>query len=227
MSKIAVIGAMQSEVKRFCDLFGATETQIKGILRGEYATHEIFVCECGIGKVNAAITTQKLIDLFQVEAIINSGVAGAISRELSTCDIVISDRLTYHDFNPIDILEHNAPFLSVFKADEKMVSAAEKACEKVKEHTDFNYRTGMIVSGDCFVSDSAYAEHLRVDFKALCTEMEGAAIAHTAIMSGIPFVVIRAVSDFADENGELSFDEFSELAADRASLIVSELLQHI
>lgn len=225
MARIGIIGAMASEIKEYRERFGISTPKAGEIATGKVNGHEVFVCESGIGKVNAAITAQRMIDLHKVDYLINSGVAGCITRELNTCDAVIADCLTYHDFNPIDILDRNFPFTSRFVADERLTELAMKSCERLSENGKlFKYVKGTVVSGDCFVNDSSEVERLRRDFNALCTEMEGASIAHVAIASGIPFAVIRTMSDFADENADISFDELEAIAAKRASLIVYDIL---
>ena len=230
MKKIGLIGAMDSEIAAFCRDFGAVETSIKGIYLGKYNGYEIYICVSGIGKVNAAIAAQRLIDIFGVEAIINSGVAGGVCEKLEKLDIVISERLTYHDFDPLDILDRNPPYAKFFMADGELSEKAEKACKALNAKLEnegkktFSAYRGTIVSGDCFVSSASKAKQLRDDFDALCTEMEGASIAHTAYVNKIPFLVIRAISDFADEDAENSFDSFENVAADRAAFLVKEML---
>lgn len=228
MAKIGIIGAMNSEVTTYCENFTAEKTKIDGIYKALVSGHEVYICESGIGKVNAAISAQRLVDIFGVEYLINSGVAGCLTKELSTCDAVIAKELTYHDFTPLDILDRNSPFTSRFKADEKLVKIAEKACEElIANGENFKYIVGNVVSGDCFVNDGNKAKQLREDFNAFCTEMEGAAIAHVAVVNKIPFAVIRTASDFADENADISFDELEKIAAKRASYIVSKMLESI
>lgn len=230
MKKIGLIGAMDSEISAFCRDFEAVETNIKGIFFGKYNGYEIYICVSGIGKVNAAIAAQRLVDIFGVECIINSGVAGGVSEKLQKLDIVISERLTYHDFDPLDILDRNPPYTMFFHADKELSDKAKKACEALNGKLEkegkktFSSHYGTIVSGDCFVSSAAKAKQLRDDFDALCTEMEGAAIAHTAYVNNIPFLIIRAISDFADEDAENSFDSFENVAADRAAFLVKEML---
>lgn len=223
--KIGIIGAMDCEIEKFCNDFSATETSNKGIFEGVFNGNSIYICCCGIGKVNAAATTQRLCDLYDIDYVINSGVAGSVSKDLSVCDIAISESLTYHDFNPIDLLDKYSPYSSVFKADEKLVQFAKNACKKLQENaTSFKYKTGMIVSGDLFVNDSKIVKRLDADFGALCTEMEGAAIAHVCVLNQKPFVVIRAISDNADENADISFDQMVKIAADRASFIAKDII---
>lgn len=228
MAIIGIIGAMNSEVVTYCESLGAKKTHIDGIFKAEAYGHEVYICESGIGKVNAAISAQRLIDIFNVGYLINSGVAGCLTKELSTCDAVIGKELTYHDFTPLDILDRNSPYTSRFKADEKLIMIAEKACDElIAGGEKFKYITGNIVSGDCFVNDGNKAKSLREEFGAFCTEMEGAAIAHVAVVNKVPFAVIRTASDFADENADISFDELEKTAAKRASFIVSKMLESI
>ena len=228
--KIGLIGAMESETVVFCRDFDAVETNIAGISKGTFCGNEIFICQSGIGKVHAAIAAQRLVDIFGVECIINSGVAGGIYEKLSKLDIVISEQLTYHDFTPLDILDRNPPFGSMMKADAELVKKANKACEALNKKlaadgkNTFNYYAGTVVSGDCFVSSAEKVKQLREDFDAMCTEMEGAAIAHVATVNKIPFVIIRAISDFADEDADNSFESFENVAADRAAFLVKEIL---
>ncbi len=233
MKRIGIIGAMESEVTGFCRSFSAVETETKGIYKGSCSDKEVYICLCGIGKVNAAIAAQRLIDLYSVECIINSGVAGGIYEKLSKLDIVISDSLTYHDFSPIDILDRNPPYGSIMTADAGLVRLAVSACEKLNENlknegkAPFNAYVGTVVSGDCFVSSSEMVNRLRSEFDAYCTEMEGAAIAHVSKVNDIPFVVIRAISDFADKEAEGSFESFETIAAERAQFITSEIIERL
>ncbi len=224
--KVGILGAMDCEIDKFCSFFSAKQTQYDGIYEGEYCGNRIYISLCGIGKVNAAANTQRLCDLFDVDYIINSGVAGNTSKNLDVCDIAISQTLTYHDFKPIDILNNSKPFTSVFKADEKLVECAMRACEKLSKKQSLKYECGMIVSGDVFVEDSQYVKHLSEEYNALCTEMEGAAIAHVCVLNNKPFVVIRSMSDNADEKAEISFDEMAKVAADRASFVAMEIISN-
>ncbi len=226
--KIGVIGAMDCEIEVFCNEFNAKETHIKGFFKGSCEGHEVYVCLCGIGKVNAACSVQRLIDVFGVDVIINSGVAGDVDRELSICDVAVSKDLTYYDFYPIDILDRNPPYTSVFKADERLVELAVRACEKIKQKdNDFCYKTGLIVTGDRFVEDSEFVKELYKKYKALCTEMEGAAVAHAACINNIPFVVIRAISDNADDEADMSFEQMKVIGARRAGVIVTDIIKNI
>lgn len=225
MAKIGIICALDCEIDMFIKDFSASVTENKYIYKGTFAGHDVFLTLCGVGKVNAAVCTQRLIDFACPDIIINSGVAGGVSDNLNICDVAISEVLTYHDFSPIDVLEKYAPGCSVFKADKKLVELAENACKLMnKTNEEFAYETGMIVSGDMFVEDEEYNQMLKAKFNALCTEMEGAAIAHTAILSNIPFLVLRAISDNADGNADMTFEQMCAVAAVRACKIVKEII---
>ncbi len=229
MATIGIIGAMESEVVSFKKVFGASEGDNNGFFIGSSLSHKVVICKCGVGKVNAAICAQKLIDLYNVDYIINSGVAGSISREAKVYDIVISKKLTYHDFRPLSILEGYSPYCTSFDADCRLIELAKNACDNVlsKNHSNTTALIGNIVSGDCFVNSTEMANNLSREFSALCTEMEGAAIAHVAKAAGVPFVVIRAVSDFADDNADFDFSSFEKSAAENAAEVVSEMILHI
>jgi len=226
--KIGIIGALDCEITEFCKNFSAIETQYKGIYHGKCENNDVYICLAGVGKVNAAASTQRLCDLFDVDVVINSGVAGGVSRNLRICDIAISEKLTYHDFSPIDVLDKYEPHCSVFRADEKLVNLAKKACDEIKvSENKFNYDVGMIVSGDMFVEDSAYVNYLHEKYSALCTEMEGAAVAHVCVLNNKPFVVIRALSDNADENADMSFEQMAAIAAKRACFTAEYIIRNL
>ena len=224
--KIGIIAALDCEMVEFCRDFNAVESKYFGIYEGKCGQHDVYISLVGVGKVNAAANTQRLIDLFDVDYVINSGVAGCVAKHLGVCDVVISDKLTYHDFSPINVLDKYAPFASVFKADDKLISLAKDACSRISDD-GFSFDTGMIVTGDRFIEDSSIIARLREDYDAYCTEMEGAAVAHVCVLNKVPFVVIRAMSDNADESADMSFEEMAAIAAKRASFVSSYIISNI
>ena len=224
--KIGIIAALDCEMVEFCRDFNAVESKYFGIYEGKCGEHEVYISLVGVGKVNAAANTQRLIDLFGVDYVINSGVAGCVAKHLGVCDVVISDSLTYHDFSPIDVLDKYAPHASVFKADQKLIDLAKDACRKITDD-GFKSDVGMIVTGDQFIEDSSVVARLRQDYNAYCTEMEGAAVAHVCLLNKVPFVVIRAMSDNADEGADMSFEEMSAIAAKRASFVSSHIISNL
>ncbi|MCI9455793.1 MAG: 5'-methylthioadenosine/adenosylhomocysteine nucleosidase [Oscillospiraceae bacterium] len=221
-----IIGAMDSEVALLRDSMEVERTEeISGLTYyiGTLCGQKVIVVCCSIGKVNAAICAQTLAAVFKVDRLVNVGVAGALDERLRIFDVVVSEKLCYHDAD-LDIFERNPPFVSEYAADKDMVRLAEQACEKIAG-TDFRCFGGRIVSGDRFVSENAEKQRIVGQFHPMCVEMEGAAVGHVAAANKIPFVVIRSMSDGADDNAGMSFDEFAPKAAEHSAKIVMEMLK--
>ena len=184
------------------------------------------VVVCGVGKVNAAMCTQILCDCFGVTHIVNTGVAGSLCAELDIGDFVISTCAIHHDFdcsaiNPAYVVGQ-VPGLSVraFPADQELTACACRAAQSVyPDHC----RSGIIASGDQFVGDKLQKQRIVEHTGALCTEMEGAAIAHTAWRNQIPFVIIRAISDKADDSAQMDYPTFEAIAAKRCAAVTEEM----
>ena len=186
----------------------------------------VVVVRCGIGKVNAALCVQILCDDFGVSHVINTGVAGSLNNDLNIGDILISKDAVHHDVD-VTIFSYKigeVPQLGVreFPADQGLISAAEKA---IKENQpDLNYRVGRVASGDQFISSSEVKDRIIKNFEADCAEMEGASIAHGAYLNGIPFVIIRAISDKADGSAEQDYPTFEKAAAAHCAKLVADML---
>ena len=193
--------------------------------RGKLSGKEVVVVRSGIGKVNAAVCAQILVDRFGVDVIINTGIAGSLDAAIDIGDIVISTDAVEHDMDastfgdPVGQIPQMDTFS--FPADEKLVKLAKEVNEKA--NPDIRTWTGRIVSGDQFVSSSEKKEQLISLFDAKCTEMEGAAIAHTAYLNKISCVIIRAISDKADNSASVDYPAF-EAAAIRHSVRLIEAL---
>jgi adenosylhomocysteine nucleosidase len=191
---------------------------------GKLAGMDAVVVQCGIGKVNAALCVQILCDCFGVTHVVNTGIAGSLSADLDIGDLVISRDAMYHDF---DCVHFGYPMGKVpgmdvvaFPADETLADLAYAAAEEVNPgHT----RRGRVASGDCFVADKAVKDRIIEITGALCTEMEGAAIAQTAYRNGVPFVIIRAISDKADDSAEMDYPTFERIAAHRCAAVTVSL----
>jgi len=229
---VGIIGAMEIETEKFKSRMSVkTVENYAGMTyhRGALNEVEIVVVTCGIGKVNAAICAQILINIYKVNAVINTGVAGAINEDLKIGDIVISTDCVEHD---IDITDFGHDFgvipsqeTSYYVADEKLILAALEASKRqIKSH---NVVKGRIVSGDQFVSKLSQKEFIESHFLAFATEMEGAAIAHACFLNKVPFVIIRAMSDEANGAAPNSFEEFAKESADNSHGIVVDMLEHI
>jgi len=218
---ILIIGAMDREIDALSASFGAHPDE-KSILTASVDGKTIVIASSGIGKVNAAITTQRLIDIYSPDYIINTGIAGGIASGISICETVIASKLTYHDFHPLELFDRYPPYSTFFPCDDKLISLAEKACETI----NVKHRVGVVVSGDCFVNDNAQKADISARFAAECTEMEGAAIAHTCMINKVPFAVIRTISDFADDDAQI-VNDFEKTAAATAAKITEYIINNI
>jgi adenosylhomocysteine nucleosidase len=225
VARFGIISAMPVELEGFIKKYEAEELDVKGfykVYEGKEGGNEIFMACSGIGKVNAAACTQKLIDRYNVDYIVNMGIAGGIAKNLKTLDVVIGSEVIYHDFTPDSLLEKYYPFTRAFKCDEGLVNTAKAVCASLSVVE--NYYVGCIASGDCFVEGSATKEKIH-SLGACCCEMEGAAIGHAAHLNGVPFIIIRTISDLADESAGMSYEEFERKAAEQSNRVVSGILK--
>lgn len=229
MKKLGIIGAMSVEVETLKEQMTNMQVVSKAgmdFFEGELEGVPAVVVVCGVGKVNAALCVQVLCDCFGVTHLVNTGVAGSLCAELDIGDFVISESAVYHDFdchviNPAYSIGQ-VPGLPVraFPADEMLRKFALAAAEQVYAgHT----RVGVVASGDQFVCQKEVKEQIIANTGALCTEMEGAAIAHAAWRNGVPFVVIRAISDKADDSAQMDFPTFEAIAAVRCAAVTKAM----
>lgn len=221
MKKLGIIGAMDVEIETLLKALKGENVSryagsvfYEGVLEGVPAV----IVQCGVGKVNAAICTQVLCDCFAVTHIINTGVAGSLSASLDIGDFVVSRDAMYHDFDchDLDYTVGQVPGMDTvaFPADEALREATFAAADSVNPgHTVM----GRVASGDQFVCDRAQKEKIITITGALCTEMEGAAIAQTAYRNGVPFVILRAISDKADNSAHMDYPTFERIAAHRCA----------
>lgn len=232
--KIGVIGAMDVEVKALKALLSDSRTTsafgleyVEGNLDGV----PVVVVKSGIGKVNAALCTQHLVTAFGVTHVINTGIAGAMGSGLQVLDFVVSTDAMYHDFDVrgfgYDVCVIPQMDCSDFKADEKMVEAAEKAFEQLPEAEGHSLVAGRIASGDQFISSKEQKDVIKERCSPACVEMEGAAIAHACYLLDVPFVIIRCMSDMADENGESTYSFNEETAANLSGKLVQKMISAI
>lgn len=234
---IGIIGAMDIEVNMLKSLLyplpqeknikiteaGAC-TFVEGLLDG---THVVIV-QSGIGKVNAALCAQRLILQFSVTHIINTGIAGAMAHGLKVQDVVISTDALYHDVNAVDfgykLTEIPGMKCSDFAADEKLISAAEKAFNDLSESKGHSLIKGRIATGDQFIASKELKAKIVESCNPACVEMEGAAIAHACFLNKVPFLIIRCMSDMADDNGEATYDFNEEAAAILSGKLVQKMI---
>lgn len=219
---LGIIGAMDVEVAEVKEAMQDVEVKTmagmdfyKGTLRGK----EAVVVRSGIGKVNAAVCTQILVDHYGVDAVINTGIAGSLRNEIEIGDVVLSTDTAQHDMDatgfgyPVGQIPQMEEFS--FPADEALRNLALKCCKEV--NPDIGVFTGRIVSGDQFISDRVKKDWIAKNFGGCCTEMEGAAIAQAAYLNHVPFLIIRAISDKADNSATMDYSEF-EVKAVRHSV---------
>lgn len=214
---IGIIGAMADEVALLQKEMQVEEIVEKAGMRfhkGNLCEKEVVVVQSGIGKVNAALCAQILVDIFRVDTLLNTGIAGSLDAQIDIGDMVISTDAVQHD---VDATTFGDPLGQVpnmdtfsFPADEKLVELAKRINEEV--NPDIQTFTGRIVSGDQFISSQEAKEHLVNTFHAKCTEMEGAAIAHAAYLNQVSCVIIRAISDKADNSAEMDYPAFEQMA---------------
>lgn len=232
MSKIGIIGAMELEVDALKAEMNVSRIEKKAgmeFFEGTLSDAQVVIVRSGVGKVNAALCTQILADLFQVTHIINTGVAGSLNAALDIGDILISTDALHHDVDAtlFGYQLGEVPQLGrrEFPADEHLARLAKAACEQV--NPDIKAVLGRVVSGDQFISSGEVKQRLLRDYQGDCAEMEGAAIAHGAFLNDIPFVIIRAISDKADDSAQVDYPIFEAAAAKHSAALVKELLKKI
>ncbi|QOY33866.1 5'-methylthioadenosine/adenosylhomocysteine nucleosidase [Anaerobacillus isosaccharinicus] len=229
---IGIIGAMDEEIKLLKEKIEVKEEVIKATIKfyvGTFQGKEVVVCKSGVGKVNAAITTQLLVDHFSVSKIIFTGVAGAVDPKLNIGDIVISTSAMQHDLDAsaLGFKKGEVPMFdypSDFPADEQLIRLAIEGAQAL---TGVKVVQGRILSGDQFIADHKKVEELGQLFAGKCVEMEGASVAHVAMLNNIPFVVIRSMSDKANGEANVNFTEFTKLASERSFFIVHSMVERI
>ena len=229
--KLGIIGAMDVEVATLKDKMEGAAVSVKagmafceGILEGVPAV----VVQCGVGKVNAALCAQILCDCDGVTAIVNTGIAGSLCNDLDIADLVISRDAIHHDF---DLRFWGRPVgqvpgfdVTAFPADEKLIELAFDAAEAVNPGHN---KIGRVASGDQFICSREQKETIIANTQAICAEMEGASIAHAAYRNGVPFVILRAISDKADDSAEMDYPTFEALAAQRCAQVTTNLAKNL
>ena len=229
--KLGIIGAMAVEVEQ---LKGKMESlTVKhhagmafydGILEGMDAV----VVQCGVGKVNAAMCAQILCSVFGVTHLVNTGIAGSLSAQLDIGDLVVSKDAMYHDMDCVHFGYEmgKVPGMNVvaFPADEILIGYAYDAAQALNPG---HARIGRVASGDQFVAEKTLKEKIIANTGGICTEMEGAAIAQTAYRNGVPFVILRAISDKADDSAEMDYPTFERIAAHRCASVTIELAKRL
>ena len=232
MKCVGIIGAMEQEVARLKEVMEdvsittrANMDFYEGVLEGK----KVVVVQSGIGKVNAGMCTQILADLFQVEAVINTGIAGSLNNDINIGDIVLSTDVRHHDMDatgfgyPKGQIPQMKEFS--FQADEGLRKIARDVCEEV--NPEIQVFEGRIASGDQFVCDQGVKDNIVKEFSAYAVEMEGAAIGQAAALNGIPFLIIRAISDKADNSANMDYPAFEKLAIEHSVRLTQGMLKRM
>ena len=229
---IGIIGAMEEEVsllKETADIKKTTEIAGMEFYEGTIEGKDVVIVQCGIGKVNAGICANTLINNFNCIKIINTGVAGSLDNQLDIGDIVVSVDAVQHDFTveAVGFAKGEIPYtgLYAFPADEAMRAAAVEAVQEAVP--DAHVFEGRICSGDQFISEKEQKETIISNFGGLCCEMEGAAIAQACFLNETPFVVIRAISDKSDGSHNIEYETFKDEAAKNCARSVLEMLKKL
>lgn len=227
---IGIIGAMDIEVNNLKALLENKKTKtISGIefVWGTINNREVVIAKCGIGKVFASICAQTMILKFKPEYIINTGVAGTLTKELSVGDVAISKSVVQHDMDTSPLGDPVGLISGInvinFEASEYLVTLAEQV---IKEN-NLNYKTGVIASGDQFIADKSQKCKITNNFNAIACEMEGAPIGHTAYINNVGFIVIRAISDSADDSSFMDYPAFLKMAAENSTKVTLSLISRI
>lgn len=229
MKKIAIIAAMEEEVNEIKKIMNnLKEKNIYELIisEGTIQNKECVLIECGVGKVNAARTTQILIDNYDIEYVINVGSAGSASNDLNIGDIVIGDTLVQHDFD-ITAFGHKKGYISnigdSIKSNSNLINKFKKIINNIT-NKEYNIKIGTIASGDIFCNNINMKEKIYTKFDADAIEMEGAAIAQVCYLDRVPFIVIRSISDTPNGSNEITFEEYLKFASKRCADILNEFL---
>lgn len=217
MRCIGIIGAMEVEVAELKDRMQEVTITRKASMEfyeGFLSGKKVVVVRSGVGKVNAGICAQILVDEFAVEVIINTGIAGSLNKDVNIGDIVVSTDLVHHDMDAVGFGYPKGQIPQMdqfsFQGDEALRRLAVQVCREV--NPEIQVFEGRIASGDQFVSDQAVKDRIAKEFGAYATEMEGAAIGQAAVLNGVPFLVIRAISDKADGSAHVDYPAFEREA---------------
>lgn len=226
MKTIGIIFAMQEELielKKYLHINDEKKIYDLIFYEATLNNQNIILTESGIGKTNAARTTQILIDYYKPEAIFNIGVAGGIAKNLKVGDVIISTSLVQHDFD-ITAFNHPKGYIPNIGNNIPIDNNLLNTTKTILDTNNISYKEGLIASGDIFCTKESMATKINTQFNALCVEMEGASIAQTAYLSKTPCLVIRSISDCPDNNNKVAYEEFLETSSNKVAQIMYAIL---
>lgn len=228
---IGIISAMSEELELLLNDMSVEEKTVKANMtfhKGKVWGKDVVAVVSGIGKVNAAVCTQILISEYKVNSVINVGVAGGIGKDIYPGDVVVAENLVQHD---VDTTVFGDPHGQVprldtfdFTCDKELVRLAKLACDEIK---DINTFSGRIVSGDQFIASVDKIKWLESEFEAAACEMEGASIAHVCYLNSIPFVIIRSISDNANNGAHMDYEKFIPIGVKNSTTILKAMVEKI
>lgn len=227
---LGIIGAMDEEVAKLKEMIENLQIVHKSgmdFFSGKIEGTDVVVVKCGVGKVNAAMCTQTMIDVFDVTGIINTGIAGSLDADINIGDIVLASDTLEHDMD-VAALGYEPGIIpdtsvSVFKTDDYLMDIAMQAVKA--SAIDVTVFTGRVVSGDQFISSKEKKAWLVSTFGGRCAEMEGASIGHVAVLNSVPYLVVRAISDKADDSAQLDYPTFAARAIDNSVRMMTEIIR--
>lgn len=229
---LGIIGAMDEEVAKIKGQLTDVRVETRAAMDfyvGNLKGKDVVVVRSGIGKVNAAMCTQILADVYKVEGVINTGIAGSLKADIDIGDIVLSSDAVQHDMDATSFgyAVGQIPRVDTFafKADDKLVQLAKECCARV--NPDIHTFVGRVVTGDQFVSDKDKKQWLTDTFSGYCTEMEGAAIAQACYLNSIPFLIVRAISDKADDSATVDYPAFEAKAITHSVNLMIEMIRSL
>lgn len=227
---LGIIGAMDEEVAKIKEQLTDVQVETRAAMDfycGRLDGKDVVVVRSGIGKVNAAMCTQILADIYKVEGVVNTGIAGSLKAEIDIGDIVLSSDALQHDMDATGFGYAIGQIPRVdtlsFKADERLIQLAAQCCARV--NPDIHTFTGRVVTGDQFISDKEKKQWLADTFAGYCTEMEGAAIAQACYLNAIPFLIVRAISDKADDSATVDYPVFEAKAITHSVNLLTEMIR--
>ena len=229
MKYIGIIAAMHEEVGAIQKLMSdvcVKEVYELQFIQGKINKKNVVLVKCGVGKVNAARTTQILLNNFDIEYVINVGTAGSLNEDIEIGDVVIGEKLVQHDFDVTACGREKGYITDIgkyFYSDKNLVEKTKEVIQGMNQN--FNAFIGTIATGDIFVQDIQVKEKIKAEFNADCTEMEGTAIAQVCTLDNIPFIVIRSISDKPNGNNAVDFEEYLELACERYAKFIDIFLK--
>ncbi len=230
MKRVGIIFAMEEELvelKKYLELEKEYSIFNLKFYEGTISNVDCILVESGVGKVNAARTTQILIDNFKVDYIFNIGVAGGVTESLSVGDIVLGEKLVQHDFD-ITAFDHEkgyVPSVGVYvDTDTYLLTLADSVLKSLE---DVSFKRGVIASGDIFCTELKMSQKINSKFNALCVEMEGASIAQVCYLSHIPFLIIRSISDVPNNNNVVTYEEFLSSSCKVVAKAMNEILKKL